>query len=132
MQRPSFITNFIVHILNTFNYRAYERRQEYWFFMIGMILLGAISFFVFSLLLMFVSPEVAQFITATYISLMLFLFLTWIGAMIRRLHDAGFSAWFFLLIIPFGTIAFFFGFIGSNLARVKYRRYPLYPNIEGY
>ena len=110
---------------NFANFKGVARRSEYWYFALFTFLLGLVLSTVESVI--WATPEVPfdpsnpmesfQLALAqpTYLSSLasLILFLPQLSLLVRRLHDAGYSAkWLFLYLIPvvltLGSLAFAF------------------------
>ena len=99
---------------NFANFKGVARRSEYWYFALFSFLLGLVLSTVESVI--WATPEVPfsssnpmesfqqALAQPTYLSSLasLVLFLPQLSMLVRRLHDAGFSAkWLFLYLIPF-------------------------------
>ncbi len=96
MQVTSFSQATIDVWRRAFDFKGLTSRSEFWFGFVGIILINLIAF-----ALSFYSPIFSLIIVVNNFSL--------IATFLRRLRDAGYSPWFFLLIfIPIISLAVFY------------------------
>lgn len=103
-----------------FDFKGVATRKQFWLFIFFSILFG----FMFTILdaaLGWYDVDAGVGILSSLFNL--FIFIPSLAIMARRLHDAGFSAWWLLLIIiPFGfLILLIFMLLPSKLEGNKYR-----------
>lgn len=85
---------------NNFNGRA--RRSEYWFAFLFQFLAGVVAGMVDGILFGVSSNSISPVASILW----LIFIIPSIAVAVRRLHDAGYSGWFLLLVfVPFGAIA---------------------------
>lgn len=128
--RNLFINYFIDEIKNHYNdFSSRSTRKQYWMFTLFYVIFFFLLLLIDNLLGVYdKTAEVGLFSTIYTLGLLL----PYFGILARRLHDAGYSAWWMLLLlIPFGPlIILIFTLLDSEKLENKYGISPKYANDE--
>lgn len=81
---------------NYANFKGRARRSEYWYFVLGSLILGIITTTLDNLLGLNFAPLPYGWFYAAY---GLAVFVPSLAVLVRRLHDVGKSGWFFFIIL---------------------------------
>lgn len=112
MEKPESEYNLVdwwkkVFIRNYANFSGRARRSEYWYYMLGNIL---IFICIWVLIIAFIPEDGSDSLLGVFLSIFggLFVLASIVPSLavtVRRLHDTGKSGWYyFIILIPFGSV----------------------------